>query len=177
MQLCVTRKTARGYVYTFESICNEDKNLILKDGRRSVFLSTKGENEQDVSQPLINFLSFVKAGPENCEEDFHDEFVERLQKSVKHVKESREMEERFMLFQEMLKEERAEGREEGRAEGRAEGRVDALIGVIISLLEEKGVIPEELKDRIKNEKDVDVLEQWVKLAAKTQSIEQFLGEF
>ena len=118
---------------------------------------------------LINFLSFVKAGPENCEEDFHDEFVGRLQKSVKHVKESREMEERFMLFQEMLKEERAEGREEG--------RVDALIGVIISLLEEKGVIPEELKDRIKNEKDVDVLEQWVKLAAKTQSIEQFLGEF
>ena len=37
------------YIYTFESICNEDKNLILKDGRRSVFLSTKGENEQDVN--------------------------------------------------------------------------------------------------------------------------------
>ena len=55
---------------------------------------------------MIKFLHFVSADLTESEKDFQDEFVERLQESVKHVKDSREMEERFMVFQEMLKEER-----------------------------------------------------------------------
>jgi len=112
------------YCYTFESVCQEDKTLVLEDGRKSIFLSTKGENSQEVSESLIKFLHFVSADLTESEKDFQDEFVERLQESVKQVKDSREMEERFMVFQEMLKEEREEGRAEGRAEGRVEGRME-----------------------------------------------------
>lgn len=160
------------YCYTFENTCREDKNLILKDGRKSIFLSTKGENDQEVAKSLVRFLHFVNADLSESEKDFHDEFIENIQKSVKHVKESREMEERFMLFQELLRDERMEGREEGRAEGYVEGYVFA----VLSILEEKGDIPKECEKSILEEKDTKVLSRWIKLAAKTESIEQFLKE-
>lgn len=67
------------YCYTFESICAEDKSLVLQDGRQSIFLSTKGENEQEVPEALVNFLKYVGASLADSENDFHDEFVKRLQ--------------------------------------------------------------------------------------------------
>lgn len=176
------------YCYTFESICSEDKRLVLQDGRQSIFLSTKGENEQEVPEALVNFLKFVGAKLEDSEKDFHDPFVKRLQESVKHVKDSREMEERFMLIEEFLKEERAEaraegraeglaeGRAEGRAEGLAEGRISTLIDLIFLFLRGKGVLLKEQEDVIRNEKNVTVLESWVEIASKAESTEQFLNE-
>ncbi|WP_373219951.1 hypothetical protein, partial [Ruminococcus sp. 5_1_39BFAA] len=51
--------------------------------------------------------------------DLGDDFVRRLQSAVGKIKKSREMEERYMVFEELLKEEREEGKAEGRAEGKA----------------------------------------------------------
>ncbi|MBQ8519772.1 MAG: Rpn family recombination-promoting nuclease/putative transposase [Agathobacter sp.] len=152
------------YCYTFENVCLEDKELILKDGCKSIFLSTKGENDEEVSTALVKFLKFVKADLSESTQDFGDEFVERLQKSVKHVKENREMGERFMLFEELLKDERAEGRAEG------------LASAVVSLLKIKGEISDDLQDRIMNENDSEMLESWLKLAAKAESIDQFLEQ-
>ena len=42
-------------------------------------------------------------------------YVKQLQNFICKIKGSRKMEERFMIFEEMLKEEREEGREEGRS--------------------------------------------------------------
>lgn len=155
----------------------ENKRLVLQDGRQSIFLSTKGENENEVSEELVKFLKFVGAKLEDSENDFHDPFVERLQKSVKHVKESHEMEERFMLIEEFLKEERAEARAEGRAEGLAEGleegRILTSINLIFSFLKKKGKCSKEQEDMVRNQKDVEVLEKWVFLAAEAKSTEQF----
>lgn len=53
--------------------------------------------------------------------DFQDDFVAQLQKAVHHIKMSREMEERYMLLEELMQEERAEGRAEGIAEGLSKG--------------------------------------------------------
>lgn len=156
------------YCYTFENVCLENKELVLKDGCKSIFLSTRGENEGEVSQALVNFLHFVKADLAESEEDFQDEFVSELQKYIKHIKESREMGERFMLFEELLKDERAEGR--------AEGRREALTDTLISLLEEKGTVPEKLKEKIASESSTENLGNWIKLAAKLQSVEQFFEE-
>lgn len=89
-----------------------------------------------------------------------------LQESVREVKGNREMGERFMIFEEMLKDERAEGL----AEGRAEGRID----VLCQILKELGEIPYELRNRIKVEKDLNVLSSWVKVAAKAESMEDFI---
>ena len=137
------------YCYTFENVCREDKTIALEDGRKSIFLSSKGENDQEVSESLIKFLHFDSADLAESEKDFGDEFVERLQKSVKHVKESREMEERFMIFQEMLKEER----EEGRAEGRAEGRTEELLRQVEHKLNKK-----KTNEQIAEELELDLKE-------------------
>ena len=94
---------------------NENKthyNVEMDDGAYTIFLSTKGTNEDEVSEDLVKFLKFVGAKPSESEKDFDDAFVRRLQKSIKEVKASREMGARYMTFQELLKDEREEGRME-----------------------------------------------------------------
>lgn len=74
-----------------------------------------------------------------------------------------------MLLEELLREERREGKEEGREEGRVEGRAE----VVLELLEELGNVPEELQAKIFGETDLERLSQYIKLAVKAESIEQF----
>lgn len=150
------------YCYTFKTCCLECQGLDMQDGSRSIFLSTCGKNENEVSKKLVNFLRFLKADIEECKEDFGDEFVRQLQKSVRNIKESREMEEKFMIFEEMLQDERAEGKAEGKAED------------ILELLEELGAVPDDLRVRIMSERDLAVLKGWHKKAARADSIQQFL---
>ena len=96
----------RKYKYTFEMECKETANAKLQDKRKIVFLSTKGKNAEEVPEELVRFLEFVKADRKESQNDFQDEYVKQLQKFVEHIKKDREMEERFMLFEELLKEER-----------------------------------------------------------------------
>lgn len=82
----------------------EEENVELGDESVSVFLSTKGENADEVSGELVKFLEFVKADLRESEESFDDPFVKKLQETIRRAKVSREPEERYMIFQEMLKE-------------------------------------------------------------------------
>ena len=47
---------------------------------------------------------------------------------------------------------------------------------ILQLLEEQGTIPKQLSDEILAQTDAAVLTRWLKLAAKTTSIEEFMQE-
>ena len=125
-------------------------------------------NEDEVPETLVKFLKFVKASLEESIENFEDDFVKSLQDSVASIKKNREMEERFMLLELMLQDERREGRTEGKVESKAED--------IIGFLEDLDVLPEELREKILNENDLTILKRWLKLAAKADSIEQFLKE-
>ena len=60
-------------------------------------------------------------------------------------------------------------KDEARAEGRAEGRAEA----IIELLEELGILSDTLRHKIAMEKNTEILKQWLKKAARVQSIEEF----
>ena len=69
-----------------------------------------------------------------------DSFIKRVQTAVRNVKASREMEEQYMLLEELIKEERehalAEGRELGLSEGRELGLTEGISrGQISSILE------------------------------------------
>lgn len=152
------------YCYTFANQCLENLKMNQKDGCKSIFLSTYGENEGEVPQSMVKFLQFVKADLLKSENDFKDAFVEKLQKSVRHVKESREMEERFMFQSLWLRDERAIAKAEGKAEA------------VLELLEDLVEIPEEVRETILNETDLETLTRWHKLAAKANSMEQFLEE-
>ena len=158
MQGIITVRT----IYTFANQCLEDKTLNQQDGAVSIFLSTYGKNEKEVPEKMVKFLKFVRADLTESERDFKDAYVKKLQESVHHVKESREMEERFMLFQEMLREERTEGILFGKAED------------VVELLEELGTVSDEVREKIMTEKSLETLGNWLKLAAKAESMEEFL---
>ena len=51
------------------------------------------------------------------------------------------------------------------AEGKAESIVD--------LLEEYGIVQDKLKEEIFKQKDLQILKEWLKLAVKVESVEEF----
>jgi len=73
-------------------------------------------------------------------------------------------------FRQIAEENRADGWEEGRKTGHREGKISG----IIELLAEFGPIPDEVSLRIQSEKDLAVLSGWLKLAAKSDSSEEFV---
>lgn len=100
------------YRYTREALCKEVPELSMIDGSHTIFLSTKGTNTDEVSPELVRFLEYVETPLSDSERDFEDEFIRKLQSSVREVKTSREMGARYMTFEELLKEEREEAGDE-----------------------------------------------------------------
>lgn len=77
-----------------------------------------------------------------------------------------------MILHEMLKEEY----QAGEASGREEGKTEVVKEILLEFLEEKGAVPEKLREKIFNVSDLETLRKWNKWAAKAESIEQFIEE-
>ena len=90
-----------------------------------------------------------------------------------NCKGSREMEERFMIFEEMLKEERDAGFAKGRVEGVAEGRTTERKETLLLFLQNLGTVPKGLSDQIEEQEDLDVLKEWIRIAFQSKSVEEF----
>ena len=161
------------YRYTFRAKCEELPEMNLEDGRTIVFLNTHGQNESEVPKELVTLLHYIREDVDGSEREYHDSYVERLQKFIREVKSNREMEERFMVFEEMLRDERAEGREEGRAEGRTEGRTEDRKETLLLYLQNLGTVPKSLCERIEKEEDFEALKRWTQLAFQSKSLEEF----
>ena len=48
------------YRYTFRSRCEEAPDCLLKDGATRIFLNTKGQNDSEVSEELVEFLKYAE---------------------------------------------------------------------------------------------------------------------
>ena len=153
------------YYYSFQNECQEDTRAKLCDGNKTIFLSTKGKNKEQMPQSLVKFLKFVEADLAEREEDFDDELVRQFQTSIRKIKTSREMGERYMLFEELLKEERQEGLAQGRQENARE--------YILEVLADKGEVPAALKESLCEVDSEEELKRLFKLAAKVESTEAF----
>jgi flagellar biosynthesis/type III secretory pathway protein FliH len=136
-------------------------------------LNTHGKNESEVPKELVTFLKYVKADLAGSEEAFDDSYVEQLQNFIRKIKGSREMEERFMIFEEMLKEERAEGFAKGREEGLQEGR-STLKETLLLFLQSFGDIPDEVLEQIQAQQDMEVLKNWMQTAFRSKTLEEFV---
>ena len=149
------------YCYTFENCCIEEPMLKLKDGSISIVLSTKGENAECIPENLKNFLSFVKEDNAQNNSETDDEYVRQLQKSIRSVKEDRELESEFMAWDAI----RDDIREEG-----------ILIGkrmVILNILGKLGVISDSLEKRIQSETGSEKLDAMSMIAANATSLSEF----
>ena len=139
------------YRYTCKTICEEVPELQMDDGAHTVFLSTKGENKEEVPKELVDFLEFVGKPLSESEAEQDDLFIQKVQTTIREVKKSREMGARYMTFEELLKDERAEGR--------AEGDRNRLVSQVQKKLA-KGLSVEEIAEAV--EESVDTVEALVK---------------
>lgn len=73
-------------------------------------------------------------------------------------------------LRQVAEENRAEGWEKGRQVGLCEGKIAG----ILDLLAEYGPVPEAVSQRIQSEENLSVLTGWLKLAAKSESMEDFV---
>ena len=136
-------------------------------------MNTHGKNENEVPKELVTFLKYAKADLAGSEETFDDSYVEQLQNFIRKIKGSREMEERFMIFEEMLKEERAEGFAKGREEGLQEGR-STLKETLLLFLQKFGDVPDEVLEQIQTQQDMEVLKNWMQTAFQSKTLEEFV---
>ncbi|MGN0280078.1 MAG: hypothetical protein ACI4C4_12055 [Lachnospiraceae bacterium] len=68
---------------------------------------------------------------------------------------------------------RADGHASGLREGHASGLQEGRASDVLTILEQKGTIPTDLRERILSQKDETVLKQWLLAAASARDIENF----
>lgn len=149
------------YCYTFENCCLEDYELKLEDGCTSIFLSTRGENPEEISKEMELFLKFIREDSATVNKYFEGNFTRQIQESMNDVKKNRELENRRMTLEEYLEDEKVLIGLETRRED------------IMDILEELGEISKSLYDRIMLEDEMCILKKMHKAAAKADSLEQF----
>lgn len=131
------------YRYTYDMRCRETGEE-LGDETYRIFLSTVGKNEEDEPSDLVRFLKYV-GDASVATGDSTDDLIHQIENRIGRLKRDRGMEVRYMLFGEMLDDERREGREEGREEAR-----EALFR-LMELMEADGAadkIPFLRKDKV-----------------------------
>lgn len=106
-------------------------------------------------------LHYVETLDENLANAPGNERLKKIHACVTEIKSSEEMGVKFMQSWE----EKIIERQEGKAEGKAED--------IIELLLELGTVSECLRETIMSQMDLQILKDWLKLAAKSKSVEAF----
>lgn len=77
-----------------------------------------------------------------------------------------------MTMEELVQDRERKSHREGLAEGLAKG----LVSAVLDLLSDMGSVPEALEAQIKSERNPDTLRNWNKVAAKSDSIEEFISK-
>ena len=124
-----------------------------------------------------------------------DEKIRNIHERVKYLKRDRKLEAGYMTMEEYIREE-AERRAKLMAPSIAESMAKTLAKPmaetlakpmaeslaaskvaqsILSLAAELGTIPAEEQQRIAGEQDDETLEKWLKLAARSTTVEEFLS--
>ena len=135
--------------YTFENICNENKELYLKDGTSKVFFNTK-DYYKERSEDAKSFLEYIEK-----ETTSENNFVKKIEQKIRNIKENKVWRAEFMTllmreqeiardnFEKGMAEGVIKGREEGIAEGVIRGREEGIAEGVIKGREEgiaEGVI-------------------------------------
>lgn len=124
-----------------------------------------------------------------------DEKIRNIHERVKYLKRDRKLEAGYMTMEEYIREEAerrakliapsiaesmAKPMAESMAETLAKPMAESLAASkvaqsILSLAAELGTIPAEQQQRIAGEQDDETLEKWLKLAARSTTVEEFLS--
>lgn len=147
-------------VYTVRNKCEEEPNLEYEDGLKFCYFYTGGT--QGGNAALKAMLTYMQ---DSREENVTDEATRELHSYVSRAKIMPEVKNAYMTLGELLYYANMEEREEA--------VIDTMVQDIQDLLEDYGDIPEHVVMCLKETKDKDTLKRWHKLAAKSNSIEEF----
>ena len=140
-------------MYTFRNSCLEVPELPFEDGLQFIYFNTMGT--KGGSEEIGNLLHYMQ----NSQENFvTDDTTRELHEYVRRVRVQPEVKLEYMRFDEIIAYERQDAKKED----------------ILELLVEYGEIPEALRAQIDAEQSLEVLKRWHKLAAKVNSVDEFL---
>ena len=140
-------------------------------------------------------FEYLKQSTEEVAVRHQDERILKIHERVKYLKRDRKLEAGYMTMEEYIREEAerraklmapsiaesmAETLAKPMAESMAEPMAESLAASkvapsILSLAAELGTIPAEEQQRIAGEQDDETLEKWLKLAARSTTVEEFLS--
>ncbi|MCD8021310.1 MAG: hypothetical protein LUF92_17590 [Clostridiales bacterium] len=123
-------------------------------------LSTKGENSENVPEELVAFQEYVAHPGASSPDDY----TRLLDDKIVAIKRNWVWEARYMLFEEMMRDEREEGRKEG---------LEEFKNSILSLLQDFGEVPEDIQLLIMNEDEGSNLKELNRMAARAESLDDF----
>ena len=107
------------HMYTFQSICVEDRNMVMPDGTTKILLSSKGQMD-DVTPDMKAFLEYVDG------KMTEDTFVHEIEQEISNIKSQEQERVSYMTYAMKIQEERDEARAEGKAEGKTEMVIEML---------------------------------------------------
>lgn len=140
----------------------EVKDLHLEDGTTKIFLNMSSKNGEPVLVSLLQYMKHTTL--ENPEILIKDERLTQLDDIVTEVKQTEEWEAVRMSILSI-------GLERGEQIGLKKGMAKS----VLELLEENGPVSEKTKKMILSETDMECLSNWLKIAAKSGSEEEFLA--
>ena len=167
------------YQYTFMMHCRE-RDIPLNDGVKRIFFNTKGKNRKEVPEILIDFLGYLNDSTDSYVEERPNEKLKEIHKRIQELKKKRDVEARYMHY--LYVDKIIEGKEnelkakdtELKAKDMELKEVQETVReMIFDLIEEYAKIPETIRKRIEEEKDIKKLKQMIRAAVKADSLEQF----
>ena len=113
--------------YTFKSICEEDRDLPLGDGRCIMFLNTKG-SVGDLSNDMDAFFDYLNGGVSSIGtgKESGSEFVEMVDNYVLNINGDEDWRQGYMKYELNLIEKYKEGEASGEAKGISIGRAEGV---------------------------------------------------
>ena len=131
--------------YTFKSICEEDRDLPLGDGRCIMFLNTKG-SVGDLSNDMDAFFDYLNGGVSSIGtgKESGSEFVEMVDNYVLDINGDEDWRQGYMKYELNLIEKYKEGEASGEAKGISIGRAE---GVSIGEANERSRMAKSLKEQ------------------------------
>lgn len=159
--------------------CEEVPELEYKDGLCFIYFYTDGR--KGGSSEIRTLLRYMK---DSRRENAANRATRKLHELVERVKTKQEVRIGYMKYEEIIAHERADEREETTREVTEKVTKEVTkevtkkiqIQSICELLEDYGIIPPELRERLEQNTDHEVFSRWHKLAAKSESIGAFMEQ-
>ena len=152
-------------MYTFENRCDEVPELKYEDGLKFIYFYTGGT--KGGSENLKTMLRYLQR---STADNALDDSTKELHDYVCRVKTAPEVREEYMRFEELIAWARAEAAEEAAEEATKNAKVQD----ILELLEDYGEIPDTLPEKL-HQFNEEELKKYLKLAARADSIEEFMA--